>query len=89
MQDTLLPDRIVAGVQSRHAEDILRVVYAEALSAGVPLFVTDLATAELAKAAANAFLATKISFINAMAEVCEAASADVSVLAEILAPTHG
>jgi UDPglucose 6-dehydrogenase len=84
VKETLLPDRIVAGVQSRHAEDVLRTVYARALSAGVPFFTTGLATAELAKVAANAFLATKISFINAIAEVCEVADGDVSVLSEIL-----
>jgi UDPglucose 6-dehydrogenase len=63
---------------------LLRQVYARQLAAGVQLFVTDPATAELAKVAANAFLATKISFINAVAEVCDVAGANVSVLAEIL-----
>ena len=82
--DTLRPDRIVAGVQSARAEEVLRLIYASPLSAGVPFFVTDLATAELAKVAANSFLATKISFINAMAEVCEVGQGDVGVLAEIL-----
>jgi nucleotide sugar dehydrogenase len=82
--DTMRPDRIVAGVRSSHAEAVLRMIYAGALRAGTPLLVTDLATAEMVKAAANAFLATKISFINAMAEVCEAADADVLVLAEAL-----
>ena len=84
VEDTLRPDRIVVGVQSRHAEGILRRVYAAPLSFGTPLFVTDLATAELAKAAANSFLATKISFINAMSEVCGSAGGDVAVLSEIL-----
>ena len=82
--DTLRPDRIVAGVVSARAEDRLRQVYADALAAGTPFLVTDLATAELVKVAANAFLATKISFINAMAEVCEVAQADVLDLAEAL-----
>ena len=82
--DTFRPDRIVAGVQSRHAEEILRWVYAVPLSAGARFFTTDLATAELAKAAANSFLATKISFINAMSEICEVGGGDVAVLAEIL-----
>src|SRR5215510_10136943 len=82
--DTLRPDRIVAGVWSGRAEMALREVYAEPLAAGVPFLVTDLATAELVKVAANAFLATKISFINAMAEVCEEAGADVTPLAEAL-----
>ena len=68
VEDTLRSDRIVAGVQSRHGEEILRRVYAVPLSAGAPFFATDLATAELTKAAANSFLATKISFINAMSE---------------------
>jgi UDPglucose 6-dehydrogenase len=82
--DTLQPDRIVAGVRSARAEAVLRAVYRKPLAAGTPLLVTDLATAELVKVAANAFLATKISFINAMAEVCQAADADVLVLAEAL-----
>ena len=82
--DTMRPDRIIAGVTSPHAEALLREVYAGPLAAGVPFLVTDLATAELAKTAANAFLATKVSFINAMAEVCEATSADVVQLAQAL-----
>jgi UDPglucose 6-dehydrogenase len=84
VHDTLSPDRLVIGVKSARAEAVLRQVYARQLKAGVPLFVTDLATAELAKVAANAFLATKISFINAVAEVCDAAGATVTTLAEIL-----
>ncbi len=82
--DTLAPDMIIAGVSSRWAEGILRQVYAGPLAAGTPFFVTGLETAELAKVAANSFLATKISFINAMAEVCEATGADVRALSEIL-----
>jgi UDPglucose 6-dehydrogenase len=82
--DTLRPDRIVAGVRSGRAEVIMREIYARPLAAGVPFLVTDLATAELVKMAANAFLATKISFINAMAEVCDAAGADVTLLAAAL-----
>jgi UDPglucose 6-dehydrogenase len=82
--DTVAPDRIVIGVASPRGEAVMRTIYARQLAAGVPLYVTDLATAELAKVAANAFLATKISFINAMAEVCDAADADVTVLASIL-----
>jgi UDPglucose 6-dehydrogenase len=82
--DTLRPARIVAGVRSAYAEELLRDVYRKLTDAGTPLLFTDLATAELAKAAANAFLATKISFINAMAEVCEAAGADVTLLADVL-----
>ncbi len=84
VRDTLSPDRLVIGVTSARAEAVLRTVYAPQLEAGIPLFVTDLATAELAKVAANAFLATKISFINAVAEVCDAAGANVTVLADIL-----
>ena len=84
VQDSLTPDRIVLGVTSDRAEGLLREVYAMPLAAGVPLLVMDLETAELVKAAANAFLATKISFINAMAEICEAAGADVIPLAEAL-----
>jgi UDPglucose 6-dehydrogenase len=82
--DTLRPDRLVIGVASQHAENVLRDVYAPLTEAGVPLVVTDLATAELVKNAANAFLSTKISFINAMAEVCEAAGGDVMKLSEAL-----
>jgi len=82
--DTMQPDRIVAGVTSARAEATLREVYARPLADGVPFLATDLATAELVKVAANAFLATKVSFINAMAEVCEAAGADVVPLARAL-----
>ncbi|MEV7930734.1 MULTISPECIES: UDP-glucose/GDP-mannose dehydrogenase family protein [unclassified Kitasatospora] len=84
VQDTLRPDRIVVGAHSERAEQLLREVYAEPIAAGVPFLVTDYATAELVKAAANSFLATKISFINAMAEVCEAAGADVTLLSTAL-----
>lgn len=84
IEDTLRPDRLVIGVRSERAEQILRELYAPLISDGVPLVVADFATAELVKAAANAFLATKISFINAMAEVCEAAGADVTLLAKAL-----
>jgi UDPglucose 6-dehydrogenase len=86
VDDTLHPDRIVLGVQpdSTHAESAVRGLYAAMLEEGVPLLVTDLQTAELIKVAANAFLATKISFINAVSEVCEAAHADVTVLADAL-----
>jgi UDPglucose 6-dehydrogenase len=82
--DTLAPDRIVAGVTSHRAEALLRETYAQPLAAGTRFFPATLETAELAKVAANAFLATKISFINAMAEVCEAAGANVRELSEIL-----
>jgi UDPglucose 6-dehydrogenase len=84
VQDSLAPDRIVLGVTSGRAEALLCEVYATLLADGVPLLVMDLETAELVKVAANAFLATKISFINAMAEICEQAGADVIPLAEAL-----
>ncbi|EHK82635.1 UDP-glucose dehydrogenase family protein [Rhodococcus pyridinivorans] len=87
VEDTLRPDRLVLGVDPSRpgrAEEVAREVYADLLENNVPLLVTDLATAELVKTSANAFLATKISFINAMAEVCEAAGADVSVLADAI-----
>ncbi|MGH3517003.1 MAG: UDP-glucose dehydrogenase family protein [Haloechinothrix sp.] len=84
VEDTLKPDRLVVGVSSERAEAILREVYAQPIAAGTPFLVTDFPTAELVKVAANAFLATKISFINAMAEVCEHAGADVSKLADAL-----
>jgi UDPglucose 6-dehydrogenase len=82
--DTLAPDRIVAGVTSARAEEMLRHVYARPLAEGSRFFATTLETAELAKVSANAFLATKLSFINAMAELCEAAGADVRDLSAIL-----
>ncbi len=85
VDDTLRPDRLVVGVGSAQAEQVLRDVYAPLLEKGVPLVVTDLATAQLVKVSANAFLATKISFINAMAELCEATGADVVQLSDALA----
>jgi UDPglucose 6-dehydrogenase len=84
IEDTLRPDRLVIGVQDAESEAALREVYRPLTDAGIPLLVTDLATSELVKAAANAFLSTKISFINAMAEVCEAAGADVMLLSKAL-----
>lgn len=86
VKDTLHPDRIVLGVQadSQRAEAAVRELYARILQRGVPFLLTDLQTAELVKVSANAFLATKISFINAIAEVCEATNADVTVLADAL-----
>lgn len=82
--DTVAPDRIVVGVTSSRAERVLREVYAVQLSAGVPFVTTDLATAELVKLTANAFLATKISFINMAAEMCEATGGDATLLARAL-----
>ena len=88
VQDTLHPDRFVYGIPAgeggERAKAMLDEVYAAPLAEGVPLVVTDYATAELVKAAANSFLATKISFINAMAEVCEASGADVVQLADAI-----
>ncbi|MEU1394176.1 MULTISPECIES: UDP-glucose/GDP-mannose dehydrogenase family protein [unclassified Nonomuraea] len=84
VEDTLRPDRIVIGATSERAGKVLREVYAKLLAEGIPLVLTDYETAELVKVSANAFLATKISFINAMAEVCEAAHADVTRLSEAL-----
>jgi len=88
VRDTLHPDRLVygvpAGVPGENARRLLDEVYAVPLADGVPLVVTDYATAELVKVAANSFLATKISFINAMAELCEATGADVTGLAEAI-----
>lgn len=87
--DTQRPDRLVYGLptdqeEARRAKAMLDEVYADPLAHGVPLIVMDYASSELVKAAANAFLATKISFINAMAEVCETAGADVTKLAEAI-----
>ncbi|MGA0944311.1 MAG: UDP-glucose dehydrogenase family protein [Candidatus Nanopelagicales bacterium] len=84
VEDTLRPDRLVFGVRDPQDEAVLREVYAALLDAGTPLLVTDFATAELVKVAANAFLATKISFINAMAEVCEATGGDILTLSAAL-----
>ncbi|MGK5640452.1 UDP-glucose dehydrogenase family protein [Streptomyces sp. URMC 126] len=84
VQDTLHPDRIVVGVEGERGEKVLREVYATPIGEGSPFVVTDYPTAELVKTAANSFLATKISFINAMAEVCEAADGDVAKLAEAI-----
>ncbi|WP_019970255.1 UDP-glucose/GDP-mannose dehydrogenase family protein [Mycobacterium sp. 141] len=95
VHDTLHPDRIVVGVQpdsgpyarrttESRAEAAVRELYAPLLQDGVPFLVTDLQTAELVKVSANAFLATKISFINAISEVCEAVGADVTLLADAL-----
>ncbi|MGB0099021.1 MAG: UDP-glucose/GDP-mannose dehydrogenase family protein [Nocardioides sp.] len=84
VEDTLRPDRLVLGVASERAAGVLREFYAPILATGIPIVVTDFATAELVKVSANAFLATKISFINAIAEVCEAAGADVVELADAI-----
>lgn len=84
IRDTLRPERIVVGTRSAHAEDRLRKLYAPLLAAGAPFIGTDPATAELVKLASNAFLATKLSFINAMAEICDATGADVLTLAEAM-----
>ena len=84
VQDSLTPDRFVFGVTAASAAATLREVYAKPLAAGIPALEMDLETAELVKVAANAFLATKISFINAMAEVCEVVHADVTKLSEAL-----
>jgi UDPglucose 6-dehydrogenase len=84
VEDTIRPDRIVLGITDPRAEKLLRDFYAPMIDSGCPLVITDYATAELVKVAANAFLATKISFINAMAEVCEATGADVVELADAI-----
>ncbi|WP_431982896.1 UDP-glucose dehydrogenase family protein [Streptomyces qinglanensis] len=84
VKDTLHPDRIVVGAGGPRGEALLREVYAQPVAEGTPFLVTDFPTAELVKTAANSFLATKISFINAMAEVCEAAGGDVVKLAEAI-----
>ncbi|WP_150308991.1 UDP-glucose dehydrogenase family protein [Planctomonas psychrotolerans] len=84
VQDTLHPDRLVFGVASEWAERELRTAFRPILEEGTPVVIADLATAELVKVAANSFLATKISYINAMAEVCEATGADVNLLATAL-----
>ena len=84
VQDSLTPDRIVFGVTSEAASELMRAVYATPLASGIPGLTMDLETAELVKVAANSFLATKISFINVMAEMCEASGADVIRLADAI-----
>ena len=84
VEDTLRPNRLVVGVVNDSAEQILKEVYATNLKEKTPWVRADLPTAELVKVAANSFLATKISFINAMAEICEAAGGDVTVLAKAI-----
>ena len=84
VQDTVRPDRLVFGVTSEWADALLRQVYAEPLAAGVPGLTMDLETAELVKLSANAFLATRISFINAIADACQAVGADVLKLVDAL-----
>jgi UDPglucose 6-dehydrogenase len=84
VEDTLRPNRLVVGVVNDSAEQILKEVYATNLNDKTPWVRADLPTAELVKVAANSFLATKISFINAMAEICEAAGGDVTVLAKAI-----
>jgi UDPglucose 6-dehydrogenase len=86
VKDTVTPDRLVYGIADGQTAsvDLLNEVYTTAVSAGTPVVVTDYATAELVKVAANAFLATKISFINAMAEIAEVTGADVTQLADAI-----
>ena len=84
VEDTLRPNRLVVGVVNDRAEAILKDVYKPIIDLGTPWIRADLPTAELVKVAANSFLATKISFINAMAEICEAAGGDVTVLAKAI-----
>lgn len=84
VQDTLHPDRLVVGAENDHAVVVLREVYAEAIAQGIPFISTDFETAELVKVAANAFLATKISFINAFAEVTEKVGGDIRTLADAI-----
>ncbi|TFB60255.1 UDP-glucose/GDP-mannose dehydrogenase family protein [Cryobacterium sp. Hz7] len=86
--DTIRPDRLVYGVPvgaaGEHATALLNEVYASAMAAETPLIVTDYATAELVKVAANAFLATKISFINAMSEIADVSGANITELADAI-----
>ena len=85
VEDSLSPDRLIFGVTSQRSAELLRRIYVKLIDDGIPALVMDLETAELVKVAANAFLATKISFINAMAEICEQVGADVIRLADALA----
>ncbi len=84
LEDSLRPDRIVIGVNDEHSETVMRKVYESITDLGTPFIVTDIPTAELVKVAANSFLATKISFINAMAEIAEVSGADAVQLAQAI-----
>jgi UDPglucose 6-dehydrogenase len=84
VRDTISPDRVVVGVMSPSSDGVLRSIYQPMLDRGTPFISTDVNTAELVKVSANAFLATKISFINAISDVCEAAGGDISTLSEAL-----
>nr|WP_308072741.1 UDP-glucose/GDP-mannose dehydrogenase family protein [Streptomyces bambusae] len=84
VEDTLRPDRIVAGVFTPEAEKTIRAAFAPITDAGVPLIVSDPATIELVKGSANAFLATKISFMNAVADLCEEVGADAATVADAI-----
>jgi UDPglucose 6-dehydrogenase len=90
VEDVLRPNRVIFGVKTEWAKAMLFMAHKGVFDLAVnedrevPVVVTDFATAELVKVAANAFLATKISFINAMAEVCEATGADVTMLARAI-----
>ena len=84
LEDSLRPDRIVIGVNDERSAQVLRKVYEPITVHGTPFLVTDIPTAELVKVAANSFLATKISFINAMAEIAEVSGADAVALAEAI-----
>ena len=88
VEDTLRPDRLVIGTDpdadARDARTVLRDVYRKVIDTGLPVIETDWSTAELVKVSANAFLATKISFINAISELCEIVGADVSTLADAI-----
>lgn len=84
VEDSLRPDRLVFGIERDEDGEVLRDVYASVIAAGVPVVTTDLATAELAKVSANVMLAARISLVNLLAEVCEAADADVGDLTRIL-----
>ncbi|MDQ0094671.1 UDPglucose 6-dehydrogenase [Paeniglutamicibacter psychrophenolicus] len=84
VKDTLQPDRLVVGVEETATEQVLRTVYAAAIADNTPFISTDFETSELVKVAANAFLATKISFINAFSEITESVGGDIRTLADAL-----
>jgi UDPglucose 6-dehydrogenase len=84
VEDSLNPERILVGAESEWAFEVLRRVYEPITSKGVPLIETNIQTAELAKHACNAFLALKISYANALAEICDRSGADVVAVAEVM-----
>ncbi len=88
VSDFLYPDRIIIGVKTKLARAKLEVIYRSFIDKNIPLIVTDTVTAEMIKYASNAFLATKVAFINEMAGLCELLGADIDLLANSMGMDH-